>query len=260
MIALTHQPSPNMQACERTFVPHLPIDFSLAVRQHAAYCQALADCGAQVRTLDVNSALPDCTFIEDTAVVLDEVAILCSMGTPSRQPETLGIEPVLREYRPLERGILDNGLRILPPATLEGGDVLRIGRRLLVGQSRRTNAAGIAALQAIAARFGYLVTSIPVHHSLHLKTACTALPDGRLLVNPAWIDLRSLADFSVIHIPAAEPWGANLCLAGRTVLLPAAQVQTAQLVSQLGFAVKPVEISEFSKAEGGVTCLSLIFE
>lgn len=124
MIALTHQPSPNMQACERTFVPHLPIDFALAVKQHAAYCQALADCGAQVRVLDVNLTLPDCTFIEDTAVVLDEVAILCSMGTPSRQPEPAGIELVLNEYRPIER--------ILSPATLEGGDVLRIGRRLLV--------------------------------------------------------------------------------------------------------------------------------
>ena len=252
MIAITHQPSPHMQACERTFVPHLPIDFDLAAEQHAAYCQALADCGAQVRTLNVNSALPDCTFIEDTAVVLDEVAILCSMGTPSRQTEPASIEPVLREYRPIER--------IPLPATLEGGDVLRIGRRLLVGQSNRTNAAGIAALQGIAARFGYLVTSIPVHGSLHLKTACTALRDGRLLVNPAWIDLRLLDDFSLIPVPAGEPWGANLCLAGHTVLLPAVHVQTAQLISELGFAVKTVEISEFSKAEGGVTCLSLVFE
>ncbi len=184
MIAFTHLPSPNMQACERTFVPHVSIDLALARQQHAAYCQALADCGIKVRTLDINSALPDCTFIEDSAVVLDEVAIVCSMGTVSRQPEPVGIEAVLQEYRPIER--------ILPPATLEGGDVLRIGRRLLVGQSSRTNAAGIAALRAIAGRFGYAVTSVPVHGSLHLKTACTAVPDGRLLVNPAWVDVRSL--------------------------------------------------------------------
>ena len=252
MIALTHQPSPNMQACERTFVPHLPIEFSLAVQQHAVYCQALERRGAKVWTLAVNAALPDCAFIEDTAVVLEEVAILCSLGIPSRQAEPAGIEPVLREYRPVER--------ILPPATLEGGDVLRIGRRLLVGQSRRTNAAGIAALSALAGRFGYLVTPIPVHGSLHLKTACTALPDGRLLINPAWLDVAALADFDRIPVTAAEPWGANLCLAGDTVLLPAAHVQTAEIVSRLGFAVQPVEISEFSKAEGGVTCLSLIFE
>ena len=251
MIALTHQPSPNMQACERTFVPVVPIDIALASKQHAAYCQALARCGAKVRTLAVNVAMPDCTFIEDTAVVLDEVAILCSLGTPSRQAEPAGIEPVLREYRPVEQ--------IVPPATLEGGDVLRIGRRLLVGHSSRTNAAGIAALTAIAGRFGYRVTSIPVRGSLHLKTACTALPDGRLLVNPAWLDVLPLADFDLVHIPAAEPWGANLCLAGNTVILPAAHAQTAAVVSRLGFVLQPVEITEFSKAEGGVTCLSLLF-
>jgi dimethylargininase len=241
-----------MQACERTFVPVLPVDFDLAVQQHAAYCQALADCGAKVRTLAVNAALPDCSFIEDTAVVTGEVAILCSMGTSSRQAEPAGIEPVLREYRLVEQ--------ILQPATLEGGDVLRIGRRLLVGHSSRTNAAGIASLRTIAGRFGYRVTSIPVRGSLHLKTACTALPDGRLLVNPAWLDVALLADFDLIHVPAAEPWGANICLAGGAVLLPAAHAQTAGIVSRLGFAVQPVEISEFSKAEGGVTCLSLIFD
>jgi dimethylargininase len=252
MIALTHQPSPNMQACERTFVPVLPIDFDLAVQQHAAYCQALANCGAKVRILAANAALPDCAFIEDTAVVVDEVAMICSMGTPSRHAEPTGIEPVLREYRPVER--------ILSPATLEGGDVLRIGRRLLVGESSRTNAAGIAALNMIAGRFGYRITSIPVRGSLHLKTACTALPDGRLLANPAWLDVALLADFDLIHVPAAEPWAANLCLVGDTVLLPAAHVQTAELISRCGFVVRTVEITEFSKAEGGVTCLSLIFD
>lgn len=251
MIALAHQPSPNMQACERTFVPVLPIDLDLAMQQHAAYCQALERCGVKVRTLAANSALPDCTFIEDTAVVLDEVAILCSLGTSSRQAEPAGIEPVLREYRAVER--------ILPPAMLEGGDVLRIGRRMLVGQSSRTNAAGIASLHTIAGRFGYRVTSIPVHGSLHLKTACTALPDGRLLVNPAWLDVAPLADFDLMHVPAAEPWAANLCLIGDAVLLSAAHVQTSEIISRLGFVVQLVNISEFSKAEGGVTCLSLFF-
>jgi dimethylargininase len=255
MIALTHQPSPRMQACERTFVPRRTIDLALAVRQHADYCQALAECGATVRTLDFNTSLPDCAFIEDTAVVLDEVAILCSMGALSRQSEPAGLEPVLREYRPVER--------IEPPATLEGGDVLRIGRRLLVGSSSRTNSLGIAALEKAAARFGYQVTPIPVRGSLHLKTACTALPDGRLLVNPDWIDassLASIAAFEWFSVPVGEPWGANLCLVGGNVVLPAAHPQTAEIVSRLGFNVRPIEISEFAKAEGGVTCLSLIFD
>lgn len=253
MIALTHLPSPRMQACERTFVPHLPIDLALAAQQHADYCWALADCGATVRTLDVNTSLPDCAFIEDTAVVLDEVAILCSMGAPSRQGEPTGIEPVLREYRPMER--------IELPATLEGGDVLHIGRRILMGNSSRTNSLGFDAFEKIVRRFGYEVTQIPVRGSLHLKTACTALPDGCLLVNSDWIDTSSLAslDFQLIPVPVSEPWGANLCLIGGNILLPAAHRQTAELVSRLGFVVRPVNISEFAKAEGGVTCLSLIF-
>lgn len=251
MIALTHQPSPNMQACERTFMPVVAIDVALARQQHQAYCQALTDCGAKVRVLDVNLALPDGAFIEDTAVVLDEVAILCSMGTLSRQAEPAGIESVLREYRPVER--------IPSSATLEGGDVLRIGRRLLVGQSSRTNSLGIATLQEIASRFGYRVTAIPVRGSLHLKTACTALPDGRLLINPEWIDVGSLAEFELIPIPKEEPFASNLCLAGQNVLLPESHRQTAELLGQFGFATKTVDISEFSKAEGGVTCLSLLF-
>jgi dimethylargininase len=252
MIALTHQPSPNMQACERTFVPAVAIDAVLARQQQQAYCQALTECGAVVRVLDVNLAMPDGAFVEDTAVVLDEVAILCSMGIPSRQTEPAGMEPVLREYRPVER--------IVFPATLEGGDLLRIDRRLYVGQSSRTNSLGIAALQKIAGRFGYRVTAIPVRGSLHLKTACTALPDGRLLINPDWIDVRSLAGFELIEIPQEEPFGANLCIVGQTVLLPAAHSHTTQLVGRMGWAVKTVDISEFAKAEGGVTCLSLLFD
>jgi len=252
MIALTHRPSPQMEACQRTYVPYVPIDLAVAARQHEAYCLALTKCGAQVRVYEVNSGHPDCAFIEDTAVVLDEVAIVGSMGAASRRAEPAGIEPVLKEYRQVER--------IELPATLEGGDLLRIGRRLLVGNSGRTNAAGIERIQSLTAPLGYSVTAIPVTASLHLKTACTALPDGRLLVNPQWINLRSLADFEIAQVPASEPWGANICLIGECVVLPAAHVQTAERLAKLGFQVLPVDISEFAKAEGGVTCLSLLFQ
>jgi dimethylargininase len=251
MIALTHRPSTNMAACQRTYVPQAAINLELAERQHAAYCRALAEHGAQVRTLDVNTSLPDCAFIEDSAIVLDEVAILCPMGTDSRRAEPGRIEPVLREYREV--------VRIDLPATLEGGDVLRIGRRLLVGESSRTNAAGIAALAAIAGRYGYDIRAVPVHACLHLKTACTALPDGRLLVNAAWIDVASLPVQELVHVPAAEPWAANLALVGNTVLTNAVHIQTAELIHRLSFTVLPVDLSEFAKAEGGVTCLSLLF-
>jgi dimethylargininase len=249
-IALVHTPSPNVQACERTFVPHDAIDFHDAVRQHAAYCQALRELGCRVRTLDVNSLLPDCAFIEDTAIILDEAAVLGSMGAPSRSSEPHGIEPILREYRELER---------LPPqATLEGGDVLRIGRTLLVGQSRRTNAAGIEALAAIGSRHGYQVLPVPVQQALHLKTACTALPDGRLLINPAWVTEESLGRFTRLHVPREEPWAANVGLVNGSVLMSAAAPRTADLVSQLGYSVRTADLSEFAKAEGGVTCLALL--
>jgi len=239
-----------MQACERTFVPHQAIDPALALAQHAAYCRLLADCGAEVVTLDVNASLPDCTFIEDTTIVLDEVAVLGSMGATSRRAEPAAIEPVLCKHREV--------LRIDLPATLEGGDVLRVGRTLLVGESGRTNAAGVAALATIARRHDYAISRVAVRGCLHFKTACTALPDGRLLVNPAWIGTAALAGFELVPVPEDEPWGANVALVGDKVLLSAAHIQTAQLIEKLRFTLRPIEISEFAKAEGGVTCLSLL--
>ena len=250
MIALTHIPSPNMQACERTFVPHASIDHALATQQHAAYREALRRCRAKVVTLNVNVDLPDATFIEDAAIVLDEVAVLCSLGIASRRREPTQIEPILREYREMAR--------IELPATIEGGDVLRLGRTLLVGQSSRTNAAGIAMLAAIAGPYGYKVKSVPVRGCLHLKTACTALPDGVLLANPTWIDRAALADYELIAVPESEPWGANVALIHSTVLMAAAHRQTAELIGRRGFNVQEIELSEFAKAEGGVTCLSLL--
>jgi dimethylargininase len=252
MIALTHTPSPNMQECLRTYVAHAAIDPGRAARQHEAYCQLLRDCGVQVRTLDVIRHLPDCSFIEDTAVVLDEVAVLCSMGAASRRDEPAGIEPVLREYREVER--------IELPATIEGGDVLRVGRRLLVGLSQRTSTAGVTALADIVARYDYKVTAVPIRRCLHLKTACTALPDGRLLVNSRWLHAQALRGFELVHPPKDDPRGANVALLGNTVLLAARHAPTAELIRGLGFTVETIDISEFAKGEGGVTCLSLLFE
>jgi dimethylargininase len=182
--------------------------------------------------------------------VLDEVAILTSMGTPARQDEPRGLEPILREHREL--------LRIEPPAKIEGGDVLRVGRTLLVGQSARTNVAGITMLAGLVEPCGYSVHAIPVQKCLHLKTGCTALPDGRLLVNPAWVDRGSLSAFDIIEVPPDEPWGANVCPVNSAVLLAAEHKRTAELIDSLGFTVRPIELSEFAKAEGGVTCLSLL--
>jgi dimethylargininase len=250
MLALTHLPSPKLHAGERTFVAHEIIDYDRALAQHVAYCDALRPCRARAVTLNVNANQPDGTFIEDTAIVLDEVAVLASMGAAARRDEPRAIEPILREHREV--------VRIEPPATLEGGDVLRVGRTLLVGDSCRTNHSGIALFAAIGERFGYRVVPIPIRECLHLKTACTALPDGRLLINPAWINPTALSDFELLEVPTEEPWAANVCPVNSTVLVAAAHQRTAEIIDGLGFHVLAIELSEFAKAEGGITCLSLL--
>jgi dimethylargininase len=236
----------------RTYVARGEIDCSRALREHQEYCRLLRQCGADVRTLDVNRDLPDCAFIEDTAIVVDEVAVLASMGEEARRAELAGIEPELRKYRPVQR--------VEAPATLEGGDVLRVGRTLLVGLSLRTNAAGVSALEAIVRRHGYEVVAVPVRQCLHLKTACTALDDRRLLVNPAWLDVQALRGFELIPVPAEEPWAANTLRVGQSVCMAADHGRTADMIGALGFDVQTIDLSEFAKAEGGVTCLSLLFQ
>jgi dimethylargininase len=252
MLALTHLPSPHLDRGQRTHVTRVRLDYALAVRQHGEYCAALRTCGVEVRTLDVNRESPDGTFIEDTAVVLDELAVLASLGTEARRGEPAGIEPELRKYREV--------CRVEAPARLEGGDVLRVGRTLLVGMSSRTDPAGAEALQAVVRRYGYTVLPVPVRNCLHLKTACTALPDGSLLVNPSWVDRQSLRDFATADVPEGEPWAANTLPVGGKILLAAEHVRTADLLRRHGFDVLTVPLSEFAKAEGGVTCLSLLLD
>lgn len=251
LTAITHLPSPNLQGGERTYVGRAPIDAALAARQHEAYRDALAGCGATVVTLDDNLALPDGVFVEDTAIVLDEIAVMMSMGAESRRAELPAIEAALRKYRPIERVSL--------PATIDGGDVVRAWRALYVGVSPRTNAAGIAALRDAVRRFGYSVTAIPVHECLHLKTACSALPDGRFLVNADWIDASPLPASSLVQVPANEPWAGDVLAIDSTIIASDAFPETIGLLRDSGLPVVPVSVSEFAKAEGGVTCMSLVF-
>ena len=246
----SRSPSPAMESGERTFVGRAAIDHALAFEQHRAYCQLLADCGVTVITLDVNRHLPDCAFVEDTTVVLDEIAALTTMGAESRRAELPGIAAELRKHR-----------KVVPmslPATLEGGDVLRLGKTLLVGQSSRTNAAGITQLQEMVRPYGYRVVPVAVRGCLHLKTACCALPDARLQVNFDWIDASTLAAYHCIEVPHDEPWGANIACIGENVIISADHPHSAERLSKLGFAVRPINVSEFAKAEAGVTCLSLL--
>jgi dimethylargininase len=252
LIAITHVPSPNMQAGLRTFVDRAAIDTGIAMRQHVELRRLLGRCGALVRTIDGNRELPDCAFVEDCAVVLDEVAVLAPMGAAERRLELPVVERELANYRTVTR--------IEPPALLEGGDVLRVGSTLLVGLSSRTDAAGVRALEMIVARHGYHVVPVPVRGSLHLKTACTAIEERTLLINPAWLDTASLAGFEIVPVPPDESWAANLLRIGGRICMGEGNPRTAEAIRLRGIQVDTIDLSEFAKAEAGITCLSLVFK
>ena len=248
--AIVHRPSPHLQACELTYLSSQGIDLGRAARQHRSYREMLQSCGLEVVVLEANVDHPDSVFIEDTAVVLDELAIITSMGAASRRAETAAVETALRAYR--------QTARIMPPAMIEGGDVLSIGRVLYVGRSTRTNTAGIAALEALVAPHGYSVQPVAVSGCLHLKTGCTALDDRTVLIHPDWVDPGPFAPLEQVHVPSAEPFGANVLKLGDTICLPAGMPKTRERIARRGYRTEVTDISEFIKAEAGLTCMSLV--
>ena len=249
MLVITHAPSPKIAEGERTFLDRRPIDIELVCAQHREFCSLLARLGARVVCTDVNRHLADSVFVEDTAVILDEIAVMASMGAVSRRAEVEGIEPLLKQWR--------RTVRVALPATLEGGDVLRADRTLWIGHSCRTNAEGMRVFQELVSPFGYQVRTVAVRGCLHLKTACTVLPDGRFLVQPAWIDVSQLPR-GWITVSDEEPWAANVLVFHDWVVVPSAHRRTAEMLSREGYSVQTVDISEIAKAEGGVTCLALL--
>jgi dimethylargininase len=252
LTALTRKPSPRLALCELEFLPREPIDFSHAVQQHAAYEKCLVDLGASLISLPTEEDLPDCVFVEDPALVLDEVAIINRMGAIPRRPEAESLAMELSKYRELRW--------ISEPATVEGGDVFRIGRKLYVGVSRRTNFAGIEQLGRLIAEFGYTVHPVDVGNCLHLKTACCPLSDDLVLANRDLIDASDLGDLHILDVPEEEPWAADVLLLGGTVIESNQFPRTCELLERHGFRVKAIDVSELQKAEAGVTCMSLIFE
>jgi dimethylargininase len=250
LIAITRKPSPLLERGERTHVGRDPIDFDRALAQHDAYRAALAELGAKVVRLDDADEFPDGVFIEDTALVLDEMAVMLRPGAESRRGEVPGIAAELAKHRELTH--------VAPPATIDGGDIVVIGRRILVGRSARTNAAGIDALRECTKALGYVVRAVRMTGCLHLKSGCTALPDGRLLVNRHWIDARDLTGFDLVDVPASEPWGGDVAFVGETVLEAAAFPETIETLRARGYRPRALDVSEFAKAEGGITCMSLL--
>lgn len=250
-IAITRQVSPSINRCELTFHTKQPIDLAKAITQHEAYEECLRDLGARVVSLAAEPDLPDAVFVEDAAIVVDEVAVIPVMGAASRRPETESLAKALSAYRPLTY--------LQRPATLDGGDVMRIGRRVFVGVSRRTNAEGIAQLQAALGPFNYEVIAVEVKQCLHLKSGCCYLGSNSILINSELVDPAPLAGYELIEVPASEPTAANVLSLENVVIVPNSFPETIGLLESRGFTAKGIDVSEFQKAEGGVTCKSIIF-
>jgi dimethylargininase len=252
LTAITRGVSASLATGELTFRHREPIDLPLARRQHDAYEQALAKLGARIDHLPAEDALPDAVFVEDVAIVLDEIAIVTTPGALSRRGETESIARAVGNYRPVKH--------LSEPATLDGGDVVRIGRTLYVGLSSRTNVAGIDQLGALVSRLGYTVLSVEVAGALHLKTACTYAGRGILLANPEWAATNVFRDVEVLPVNDAEPWGASVLAIGDSLVMPASFPRTREKLESRHFNVVPVDLSELQKAEGGPTCLSIVFD
>lgn len=247
--ALVRAVSPRLGEAELTFAERRPIDVSLAVDQHARYQRLLAGLGLQLVALPAAPDHPDGVFVEDLVVVIGRTAVVTRPGVPSRRSETQGLRDVLSRH-----GL--EVIELVAPARLDGGDVLQVEDRVLVGLSTRTNQAGARALDRIVAPLGRRVVTTPVHGALHLKTAVTALPDGAVLADLRHVDRDDLRGRQIVEV--AEAAGANVLTIGDTVIVSASAPATGELLVSRGFDVEVAEISEFEKAEAGPTCLSVL--
>lgn len=249
--AITRQVGAALDACTLTFLERQPIDVPLAAVQHEAYEIALHGLGIRLESLPAIDHLPDSVFIEDTAIVLDEIAVITRPGVAARRPEVSHTTQALAHHRRL--AFID------APATIEGGDVLRLGKRLLVGRTARTNDAGIEQLRRIVEPLGYTVEPIPIENALHLKSVCTGIDEETVLANPEWIDITQLGVSRVLCVGGAEPQAANVLAIGDRIIVSAAFPKTQDVLEHAGYETIPIDVSELHKAEGALTCLSLVF-
>ena len=254
LIALTRDVSTSFDRCELTHLARQPIDVERARQQHLQYENVLAHAGCRVERLASDASMPDSVFIEDSAVVFDEIAIVTRPGAVSRRIETPAVAGTLRMYRDVQS--------IVEPGTMDGGDVLVVGHRVFVGRSSRTNGEGIRQMRGFLTPFGYVVEEIEVTGCLHLKSAVTALGDHLLLVNPAWLPMlpaESFRDFERLDVDPSEQMAANALRVAETIVYPESFPRTLERLERRGLQVRAVDASELQKAEGAVTCCSLIF-
>jgi dimethylargininase len=252
LLALVRPVSPRLVDCELMEIERIPIDAARAMRQHEAYVASLARLGARIEYLPPLPEHADGVFVEDTAVVLPELAVITRPGATSRQGEVESTATALARHRSLQR--------IAAPGTLDGGDVLRVGRSLYVGLSARTNREGAKQLQGAIAPHGYTVRALPLQGCLHLKSAVTFLPPDRVLINPDWIDPAVFHRLRIVEVDASEPNAANTLTLAGTTLVSTRYPRTAETLRSLGISLWPTEVDELHKAEAGLTCMSLILE
>ena len=250
LVALTREVSLRIAECELTFIDRQAIDYPRAVQQHGQYQQLLRSLGAEVTALPSDDQCPDCCFLEDTALVLDEIAVTSRPASETRRREVDGVAPTILKYR--------NVVRIDAPGTLEAGDVLRMGRKLFVGLSTQTNQQGIEKLRDALEAYGYEVIAIPMKGALHLKSVCTALDEHTVLADPRHFDATEFSEYTLIEVPSEESMAANVLRINGTICIHAGFHQTAGLLRARGFDIRTIDISEFLKAEAGLTCMSII--
>lgn len=249
-LAVTREISPRFNECEITHIERTPIDVNAARIQHRGYVDALKTLGCDVLELPAQADLPDSVFVEDTAFILPETAVITRPGADSRKPETESIAQALSPHIPL--------LFLREPATLDGGDVLVIGKRIFVGISTRSNEDAIRQLQELLGRYGYSVTGVPLRDCLHLKSAVTRVDDSTLLINKNWLDTAFFTDYNLIEVDPSEPHAANCLPVGGSIIFPTAFPKTRAKLEKRGYKILSVDVDELAKAEGAVTCCSLI--
>jgi dimethylargininase len=251
LLAYTRAVSPTLAHCELTHLERVPIDVARAALEHAAYEALLAQLGIEVRALPPEPMLPDAVFVEDAAIVLDEIAVIARSGAASRRPEAISVAAALARHRPV--------FHIQAPATLDGGDVLiASGRRIYVGLSSRTTRTAVEQLATLLAPYGYTVIPVSFRGCLHLKSGVTQLSDELLLVNPEWVDPATFAHHRCLEVDPDEPHAANALGLPTGVIHPAGYVRTRQRLEAAGLRVLPLVMTELAKAEAGVTCCSLV--
>jgi dimethylargininase len=251
LVAITREVSPKIGNCELTHFEREPIDLGRAQAQHRQYRECLESLGCKILALPAEPELPDSVFVEDTALVLDELAVILRPGAPSRRPETLSIAKTLEPYRELAN--------LESPGTMDGGDVLKSGKKIFVGLTSRSNAAGVEQLRNLLKPRGYEVQGVPVRGCLHLKSAVTQVAEDILLINPACVDADALPQMRRIEVDPSEPSAANGLWIDGSVVYPAAFPATRRRLEKQGIKISAIDISELAKAEAAVTCCSLVF-